>query len=202
MTAPEGKKRRRIDWKPIKAAYIEGITSNSGERVFPSYEELSGKFEVHAVSIGRIAAKERWADSRKHLAAKIEDRRQEKKSIILANTMAAFDVVCLRATERMIQQITKRLDQAEDKVAPKPIDMTELRSIAQTLRTTQVIGRLALGDATENAALLANKPDRPDLSRLTVDELRTMERLTRMARGLPVDPVLMVERVVESGTLQ
>ena len=183
MAAGTRPRKRHIEWAPIKADYIEGIIDPTGARVFPTYRELGASRGMNHNYIAARGSKEGWLEQRMHLAAKIEDRRRDKRSTILATSMAAFDVLFVRVAERLVNHITARLDKAELKDSPLGIETQELRAIVNATRGVQMIGRLALGDSTENALQLANQPDKPDLSRLTTEELRTLERLTLMARG-------------------
>lgn len=175
----------KYDWQAIKRDYIEGYPVD-GKHHLPTYADLAVKYGCAFVTIALHGRRESWADVREHRAAKVEEIRTEKRSVLLATTMASFDVLCVQVAERVLMQIERRLDKADDKVAPKPIEFAELRSLAQTARNAQLTGRLALGDSTENANLLANRADKPDLSKLTLDELREMERLTLKARGEPL----------------
>ena len=179
--------RRVIDWAPIKAAYIEGVIDGVGNRVFPSYDAVGEKFGVHPKLAAQRGARESWLDRRRRFLDQIESRRQDKKASILATTMASFDARAVRLAERLMRQVEQKLDRAENEAMPQLIGHQELRALAQVAREAQIVGRLALGDSTANAARLASAPDRPDLSKFTTDELRMFERFTMMANGVPVD---------------
>jgi hypothetical protein len=173
---------KRYDWFNLKAEYVEGI-ERDGKRIYPTKEELSARYGPSVSRIEHRFADEGWHAERGIFANKITAARQEKTTEILATKGAMFDSSALRIAEAMISQIQFHL--AKSAEAKQALAPAMLRTLSSTLQTAMQVGRLAMGDVTDNTGQVVKEANKVDLSKLTDEELAAYESMTRKMLGLP-----------------
>lgn len=135
---------RRIPWDDIKREYVQG-TERDGNRVYPSQRDLAEKYGMNNSTIGRRAKAEDWSVQREIFASKLQAECKQKTIESLSDEGSQFDLSAFRAANAGV----KRVEEAMTKTAPmSPDDMTKL---ASALKTFHQVGRLALGESTDNA---------------------------------------------------
>lgn len=164
---------RRIDWSEVKAAYVEGVEVD-GARSWPVIADLAERFGASASTLKKRAMHEKWVECRNLFRTKVELARQEQKVHAEAVKAADFDVGTFRVAARLLANIAATLDIAD--ASDSPLSVATLKTLSGALLTTYKSARLAIGGDSEQVT--ANEPvaPPPDLSSLTLDELRCLER--------------------------
>ena len=129
------------DWSKIKIEYVEGNIT---------LEELS---KIHGVSFSTLrkrSGREGWTSQKNIYRTKLEQKRQERKSTILASEAAGFDASCLRPAQSAVELIEKRLAEIKKKGTLSYDDTKELDRLSSALKAFQAVGKLALGEDPED----------------------------------------------------
>jgi hypothetical protein len=179
-------KQRRFDhdWKAIKREYVEGFMDGDARKANPTLDEVAARAGVHASVVRKHAAasNENWTAERELFQARLETAQREKTTQILASKGAEFDALSLRNAEKMFQLIEKQLDAALTANSSVTLTPNQIAAIASGARQAQHVGRLVMGDSTDNARLYAELLQKPDLSALSPAELEQLEQLLTKAR--------------------
>ena len=136
--------RRKIPWGDVKREYVQGV-ERDGKRVYPSQYDLAERYGVSQSSIWRKAKAENWAVEREIFAVRVQSECSQKTIDSLSDEGSQFDLSAFRAANAGV----KRVEEAMTKTAlMSPDDMTKLASAPKTFHQ---VGRLALGESTDNA---------------------------------------------------
>lgn len=184
MAAKQAASRRDHDWKAIKREYVEGIVIDGVRKANPTLEEVAERADVHVSLVRKhsMTSAENWGAERDLFQARLETAQREKTTEILASKGAEFDALSLRVAEKLFKKIEKKIDAAMQ--ADKPIDLTPaaVAQLGAAAKAAQHVGRLVMGDSTDNARLYAELLQKPDLSMLSPDELDQLEQLLTKAK--------------------
>lgn len=163
------------DWVAIKSAYVQGFEVDGVRLAEPTLFDVEKRFGVPESTLRKRSMTEKWSDERRLFQKRVEETTREKSTEILASKGAEFDALSLRVAERMLIRVAKALD-------GKGVTPAQFRALAGTAKDAQAIGRLVMGDSTENQRLYAELLQKPDLSSLTPDELEVLEKLLSKAK--------------------
>lgn len=108
MTSPPAR-RRRYDWETVRAVYVEGRVSDSGERSYPTLAEVADLFGVPHNRCREAAAREHWTDRRAAFQASVEKVRQEKRAQDLAKEAVDVDAKALTLSKVGFQLVQARI---------------------------------------------------------------------------------------------
>ena len=140
-----GKTRnQKIPWDDIKKEYVEGSVDSTGKRYYPSQPELCEKYRVASSSIGTRASKEQWAVERQIFTSKLEEVTREKTIETISNESSSFDLKCFNVASRLLDVCEAKADRAHE-----GCDVDDMKKVAETMKTLQVVGRMALGLPTD-----------------------------------------------------
>jgi len=160
--------KQRHDWEAIRRDYVEGILDAQGRRIYPTAEDLAEKHGPHVVSIRRRAAKGTWLSARTEFATRVTEARQDARVKDLAAESADFDLKMLAVAKaaiavgsRLLADIagtqSRRVAGKDGEVMPPEKGRAkDYADVMNGLRNAQAIGRLALGDTTENVGINGN----------------------------------------------
>lgn len=144
-------KLKRHDWFSMRLVYTQGLDKDGGV-VWPSLDQVAELFDCHPGQVRDRAALERWTEDRSHFQSKVRQAAAEEKVETLAKRAAAFDLGTLQIAERGIRMVQEALDEAT-KNGKNVIRVDTLRELMRTAGEAQKIGRLSLGESTENSRL-------------------------------------------------
>lgn len=142
---PQVKKR---DWAPVKAAFVEGYECDGVRLTEPQLGDVATKFGIPLSTVKKRSMIEKWTEERQLFQKRLEEAKREKTTEVLASKGAEFDALSLRNADKKLRMIERMIDRAEkigDGFTP-----AQVRSLAGALKDAQAVGRLALGDSTEN----------------------------------------------------
>ncbi len=184
MTAAKSKRARptMFDWVAIKAAYVQGIEVDGKREANPTFDELAPRFGINVVTLRKRSMVEKWVEERQLFQSRLEEAQREKTTEVLASKGAEFDALSLRVAEKIFRKIERRIDDALKEVGAKELTPNQTQALSGAGKNAQYIGRLVMGDSTDNARLYAELLQKPDLSKLSPDELEQLEALLGKAR--------------------
>lgn len=129
----------RRDWTQIKREYIETDIT---------LRELAQKYNIHPSTIFSRSAKEKWSEEKEIFRSKLEAKRIERRTDLLAAQSASFDASCYRISEIAVDILERKILEMRKKDLDKE-GLRILERLADTLRTFQTIGKAALGEDPE-----------------------------------------------------
>jgi hypothetical protein len=173
---------RRHDWIAIKRRYVEGYEVDGARYANPTMEEIAGHFEIHLSVVKKAAMREKWTDQRELFQSRLEVAQRERTTNVLASKGAEFDALSLRVAEKLFKKIEHRIDQAMKTVDAIDLTPAQASQLAAAAKAAQHVGRLVMGDSTDNARLYAELLQKPDLSALSAAELEQLETLLTKAK--------------------
>jgi hypothetical protein len=180
--APKKPRATRHDWVEVKRLFVEGMIVDGKRHANPSLGEVAAHFKIDASSVRRESMREKWIDQRDLFQKRLDEAQREKTTKILASKGAEFDAWSLRIAEKVYKVLEARLDKAladKDAVEMTP---TQASHVAAAVKGAQYVGRLVMGDSTDNARLYAELLQKPDLSNLSPAELEQLETILGKAR--------------------
>lgn len=168
------------DWIAIKAAYVEGYEKDGVRVIEPTLDDVAARHNVPISTIRKVSMKERWKDERQLFQHRLEEAKRAKSTEVLASKGAEFDALSLRVAEKKLKMIERIIDKAEK--AGDTLTPNQIQALAGGLKQGQYVGRLVMGDSTDNARLYAELLQKPDLTALTPAELEALEKILEKAR--------------------
>lgn len=180
--------------------YVHGFEGENGQLTYPTHQELAKEFGLVLQTVNNRSMKENWMDDRK--AYEIEFKRKRDSGLMKERLKAAVDFDNSSFTAaRVIQSevmrfISDKRDEmthvrGQSQIIPdneteaqrknrerdqfyNPFTGNVLSSLTTALHGAQVIGRLALGESTEN---LNVKHDATPL----------LDRAAKIIRGIEIE---------------
>ena len=156
--------QRRVDWTAIRAEYI---TSNR------THAYLSAKYGVHAVVIGRRAARERWTEEKAKHRNAVVARAAEESALQVVEELAKRNLDDLAFANDAHKHLITRLKDFDK------LDAADIRRLLESAAVSQKMARVALGVSPENEVPVQEQTDQDafDFSQLTHDELEAFHAL-------------------------
>jgi hypothetical protein len=167
----------KINWNEVSSLYIEGEISPSGERVYPTLEDVSKKYNVRPGTVRTHAAAEHWRDKRATFQRDLEEKARQLRLEKRAKEELDFHENCFKITKGGIFHLADHLqamldDFADWKANPyeevtkdgktvrikrrAPLDkatIAMLEAISRTLEKLQKAGCVALGIPDRNTTI-------------------------------------------------
>jgi len=145
---------KKHPWSRVKIEYIEGHIDDDNNQVWPTMKQLSIKHAIPFAYLRKIASDQKWTIEKNNYITHYEHVRQQEKIKFLAKKSTKFDERCIKIAEEGIIKIEKYLCEpiieGDEGKAHIFFNIDSLELIAKTLEKFQKIGRLALGNSTDN----------------------------------------------------
>jgi len=145
---------KKHPWFRVKTEYIEGYIDDENNQIWPTMKQLSLKHAIPFAYLRKIASEQKWTIEKNNYITHFEHIRQQEKIKHLAKKSTKFDERCIKIAEEGITKLEKHLcepiiegDEGETRAFFR---VDDLELIAKTLEKFQKIGRLALGNSTDN----------------------------------------------------
>ena len=158
-------------------------------------EFLAKRFGIAVVTIGKRVKNENWAGQRADFERRLRDQIDREKRKDLAKEASEFDLTSLRLAKGLQNEIAQIIIDSQEhrrvykeelaaaKAAglPAPTSVRVLvpatvNSLASALSIAQKVGRLAMGETTENANVNINDQREFEEARRIIDELARGKR--------------------------
>lgn len=159
-------------WDEVRTLYVEGEDGAGPDapRSWPTLDQCAARFGFAGQSVRRKAAKEGWAAERALFTSRMSAKRQELRVSTMLREAAEFDSESLTQARNLLREVNAALEDAarvrklrdqrlkrvvDDPDATlamlraAPISAQALTGLAGTLAQAQKVGRLAMGDTTE-----------------------------------------------------
>jgi hypothetical protein len=152
----KGQKMVKHDWASIRAAYVEGCVIDGKRHEEPTLSQVAGIFKAAEGRVREVAGKEGWTQQRGMYRTKVEQARREQRADNMASKGAEFDSKVLEASEAAIALLRRELNHhvALAKNDPQArVSLSVLRDLMAGLEKAQKIGRISLGDTSEEVGL-------------------------------------------------
>ena len=136
----------------IRQDFVQGIVENN-IRSYPTIEELSKRYENPSITLYRKSSSQDWKEQRTKIQRDLQNEIDRKKQNQLAKDSVNFDDNNLKIAKALQNEIIALLSfsnkQRQEKERPF-FSPSSLNSLSLALSTCQRVGRLALGESTEN----------------------------------------------------
>ena len=143
----------------IRQEYVSGITDENGTRTYPSIDYLVEKHNVAKATLFRRMKAQNWKSQRTKFELELSQKKDIHKRDELAKESINFDGRNLNLAKAIQQQVSHLLQGAMREIAQdqrrRPFTPVALERLANALSITQKIGRLSLGESTENNSVHA-----------------------------------------------
>ena len=136
----------------IRQDFVQGIVEDN-IRSYPTIEELSKKYDIPSITLYRKCSSQEWKEQRTKFQRDLQNEIDRKKQNQLAKDSVNFDDNNLKIAKALQNEIIALLSfsnkQRQEKERPF-FSPSSLNSLSLALSTCQRVGRLALGESTEN----------------------------------------------------
>ena len=182
---PRGQRWPEDLWLKIRTAYVHGVEDENGFRKWPTYLELEKEFGPQYSTIAIRCKDENWQEQRAVFEAKLKAEIDAKKRKELLKASIEFDTSSLKLAKAIQSEIGQLLVGAQHQrklisegLEPerKIFTSSSLSSLAAALATAQKVGRLALGESTENGRDVGDFRAELDEARSIVARLAEQKR--------------------------
>jgi hypothetical protein len=182
---PKGQRWPEEIWHKIRDAYVHGVEDDNGFRKWPTYLELEKEFGPQYSTIAVRCKAENWQEQRAVFEAKLKAEIDAKKRKELLKASIEFDTSSLKLAKAIQSEIGQLLVGAQHQrklmsegLEPerKIFTSSSLSSLAAALATAQKVGRLALGESTENGRDVGDFRAELDEARSIVARLAEQKR--------------------------
>lgn len=189
------KKLTPEEWLEMRNRYVHGVIDDNGRREWPTLEFLSKRFGIAVITIGKRVKHENWAGQRADFERRLRDQIDREKRKDLAKEASEFDLTSLKLAKGLQNEIAQIIIESQEqrrvhketlaaaKAAglPAPASVrvlvpATLNSLASALSIAQKVGRLAMGETTENANVNINDQREFEEARRIIDELARGKR--------------------------
>lgn len=163
------------DYLQAKIDYVQGWVEDGRRVGEPTVADVAKRHGIPTSTLFKKSMEHDWPEERKLFRQRLENAKLTRSSQILASKGAEFDALTMKAAGKLLQLALNALN---PKLTPNGA-----AALSTAIRNAQHVGRLTLGDSTENSKIDATV--RPNLKDLTDAELETLEALLAKAEGRP-----------------
>ena len=140
----------------IRNKFVHGIEDNRGGRKLYTIDELASDYGIPKPTLYKTAQREDWVLQQKRFQDKYLIELDAKRRDELVQESIQFDKTSLQLAKGLMGQIAQTLRQNSNE---EKIQSSTLNSLSHALSQAQKVGKLALGQATDNVNLETNAKD-------------------------------------------
>lgn len=143
------------DWEAIRNTYVLGEIQENGTVFYPEVADLIPMYKCGNSTVFKHCREEGWVALRAQHQAELGARTRELSLEAVATAASTFNPRCLALAEEALFHLEEKFKEArrEFRRTGDTATMTKLKDWVATLERTQRVGRLALGESTENGAI-------------------------------------------------
>ncbi len=131
----------------IRNRFVQGIEDNRGGRKLYTLDELAADYGIPVSTLYKHSQKDDWVLQQKRFQDKYLADLDEKRRQELVNESVAFDKSSLQLAKGLMGRIAQELRSSQD---DEDVKASHLQQLASALQLSQKVGKLALGQASEN----------------------------------------------------
>lgn len=179
-------KRLDVNWVDVETDFVEGFykpgATEEEEATYiqkPTLQDLCERHDVSYSAVSKRSAAEKWAHKRKVHWTRIERQRLSKKLEEFEMEAVKFNINTLNAARQGVQNILVHFGmarQVQEKTG-EPMNQYKLDALSRALERYQKVGRLSLGQSTENGQQIILKEEHISLGDFSGQELDMLEKL-------------------------
>lgn len=141
----------KIPWEQIRQEYVQGV-EQEGSRVYPSQRDLADKYGMDPATIGRKAKADNWSAQRDIFISKLTAESQQKTLDSLSDDASEFNLLTFQAAQAAVERIHNVLTDSNQR-----INTDDLAKLSSAMKNFQAVGRLALGQTTDEVGVKGKK---------------------------------------------
>lgn len=136
----------------IRTEFVQGLELDTGDRKTFTIEELIKKHNVASATLYRTAKKEGWKSLREQFEMELQEQLNEKRIQSLGQVGIDLDDSFIAMSKDIIKQVRYyfSINQQAMSMKSKTLKPSELLALCNGLLTAQKLGKIALGETTEN----------------------------------------------------
>ena len=161
----------------IRDVFVRGIDDQDGLVRHHTLEELRIKYNVAKSTLYRVAKKENWIQEREDFQTKLRSETDVRRRTELVNESSQFDLNSLTLAKALMATVGQNIRKNTDNInnGSRGLLPAQLNALANAALSAQRLGKLALGETTDNVNINAD----------TENEAfrRAMELLDSVAEG-------------------
>lgn len=159
MSKNQSTKKLSNDLKSeIRDIFVRGIDEEDGKVRHHTLEELRLRFKVAKSTLYRVAKKEDWVSLREEFQEKLRTETDARKRKEIVNESGQFDLNSLTLAKALMATVGQNIRKNTDNInnGAKGLAPNQLNSLANAALTAQRLGKLALGETTDNVNINAD----------------------------------------------
>lgn len=157
----------------IRQEFVQG-TEENGVLKNLSIESLAKKYNIPSITLYRKSKEDNWKQQQKDFKEELQNEIDAQKREQMTKEAVDFDSNSLRIAKALQGEIVKLLNISNKKRQENPNESyfspSSLNSLGMALQTCQRVGRLALGESTENTNV-TNKQSTIEEAFQLIDEI-------------------------------
>ena len=136
----------------IRTEFVQGLEQDTGDRKVFTLDDLIKKHNVASATLYRTARKEGWKAQREQFEYQLQEELNEKRIKSLGQVGIDLDDEFIAMSKDIIKQVKYyfNINQQAMSVKSKTLKPSELLALCNGLITAQKLGKIALGETTEN----------------------------------------------------
>ena len=136
----------------IRTEFVQGLETETGERKVFTLDELIKKHNVASATLYRTARKENWKVLREQFEYELQEERNERRIKSLGQVGIDLDDEFIQMSKDIIDQVRYyfKINQQAMSIKSRTLKPGELLALCNGLLTAQKLGKIALGETTEN----------------------------------------------------
>ena len=144
--------------REIRDLYVRGIDEEDGKIRHHTLEELRVRFNVAKSTLYRVAKQENWQKEREEFQDKIRTETDMRKRREIVNESSQFDLNSLTLAKALMATVGQNIRKNTDNInsGARGLAPAQLNSLANAALSAQRLGKLALGETTDNVNINAD----------------------------------------------
>ena len=170
----------------IRNLYVQGVLSENGMRSYPTLEDLRTQYNVAKSTLYRVASKNKWNEERDRFQESLRKDLDQKKRKELLQESTQFDANSLTLAKAILATVGQNLRNNTEQVnsGAEGYQPSQINQLAGAALSAQRLGKLALGENTDNVNIYADKQE--DSFRRAMELLDTVADGRRESDSQPV----------------
>lgn len=147
----------------IRIKFVQGIDTGTNERKYYTLDALAIENNISRSTLYKRAQKESWKAQQERFNEEFLQKLDASRQKVLVEESKKFDSSALSIAKIILNEVGLQLSENSQKRQADPNAMLLtpqlLQNLAQTAAQAQKLGKLALGESTENMKLNAEVTD-------------------------------------------
>mgnify|MGYP002624973178 FL=1 len=148
----------------IRNKYVQGIDEDTGEKKYLSIDALAIEHNIAKSTLYRWSQKENWKTQQERFHSEYLEKLDATRQKELLQESKQFDSNALRVAKFLLNEVGISLSlnsqaRTQDPQSPKLLTPQAVSQLSNAALSAQKLGKLALGESTENMKLNAEISD-------------------------------------------